>query len=151
LKKASKDKHVLLVVTDGEDNTSRNSLEKTVREIQKTDTVIYTIGLLSQESKKSAKSAKRALTEIALASGGVAYFPENVEDVHAICEQVAHDIRHQYTLAYYPSNMARDGSFRSVHVDVIPPRGHGKLVARTRNGYYAPSGGGSTPSTAVGK
>ena len=141
LKKGNKEKKVLLIVTDGEDNTSRNSLEKTIREIQKTDTVIYTIGLLSQESKKSAKTAKRALTEIALASGGVAYFPENVEDVHAICEQVAHDIRHQYTLAYYPSNAARDGTFRSVHVDVIPPRGHGKLVARTRNGYYAPSGG----------
>ena len=75
-------------------------------------------------------------------------FPENIEDVHDICEQVAHDIRHQYTLGYYPSNAARDGSFRSVHVDVIPPRGKGKLVARTRNGYYAPQ---ASASTAAGK
>ena len=147
LKKGSKEKKVLLIVTDGEDNTSRNTLEKTVREIQKTDTVIYTIGLLSQESKKSAKTARKALVAIAQASGGVAYFPENVEDVHAICEQVAHDIRHQYTLAYYPSNSARDGTFRNVHVDVIPPRGHGKLSARTRNGYYAPG----SSSSATGK
>jgi Ca-activated chloride channel family protein len=147
LKKGGKEKKVLLIVTDGEDNTSRNSLEKTIREIQRTDTVIYTIGLLGQESKKSAKTARKALVAIAQASGGVAYFPENVEDVHTICEQVAHDIRHQYTLAYYPSNSTRDGSFRSVHVDVIPPRGHGKLLARTRNGYYAPGGG----STASGK
>ncbi len=139
LKKGRKEKKVLLVVTDGEDNTSRNSLEKTLREIQKTDTVIYSIGLLSAESKKSAKSARKALLSISQASGGLAYFPENVEDVHNICQQVAHDIRHQYTLAYYPSNSARDGSFRSVHVDVIPPRGKGKLVARTRNGYYAPN------------
>src|SRR5271157_4208236 len=148
LKKGNKEKKVLLIVTDGEDNTSRNTLEKTVREIQKTDTVIYTIGLLSQESKRSAKTAKKALAEIAAASGGVAYFPENVEDVHDICEQVAHDIRHQYTLGYYPLNVARDGSFRSVHVDVIPPRGKGKLVARTRNGYYAPL---AAPATAAGK
>ena len=139
LKKGVKEKKVLLIVTDGEDNTSRNSLEKTLREIQKTSTVIYTIGLLGQENKKSAKNAKRALTDIAQASGGLAFFPENVDDVHAICEQVAHDIRHQYTLAYYPSNGAKDGTFRTVHVDVIPPRGHGKLVARTRNGYYAPN------------
>jgi len=138
LKKASRDKHVLLIVTDGEDNSSHFSLEKTVHEVQKTDTVIYTIGLLSQESKKSAKKAKRALEDIARASGGVAYFPENVEDVHNICQQVAHDIRNQYTLAYYPTNTRRDGSFRSVSVEVIPPRGRGKLVARTRNGYYAP-------------
>jgi Ca-activated chloride channel homolog len=146
LKKGKKEKKVLLIVTDGEDNTSRNSLEKTIREIQKTDTVIYTIGLLGQENKRSAKNAKKALTEIAQASGGVAYFPENVDDVHAICEQVAHDIRHQYTLGYYPSNTARDGSYRSVHVDVIPPRGKGKLVARTRNGYYAPAAASSTAS-----
>jgi Ca-activated chloride channel homolog len=139
LKKGVKEKKVLLIVTDGEDNTSRNSLEKTLREIQKTSTVIYTIGLLGQENKRSAKNAKKALSEIALASGGLAFFPENVDDVHAICEQVAHDIRHQYTLAYYPSNGAKDGTFRAVRVDVIPPRGHGKLVARTRNGYYAPT------------
>jgi Ca-activated chloride channel family protein len=138
LKKASKDKRVLLVVTDGEDNTSRNTLEKTVKELQKTSTVVYTIGLLSQESKTSAKRAKKALQEIAAASGGLAFFPENVGEVHTICEQVAHDIRHQYTLAYYPSNAAQDGTFRTVRVDVIPPRGRGKLVARTRNGYYAP-------------
>src|SRR5689334_11542588 len=139
LKKASRDKHVLLIVTDGEDNSSHYTLEKTIRDIQKTDTVIYTIGLLSQESKKSAKKARRALEEIAKASGGVAYFPENVEDVHSICQQVAHDIRNQYTLAYYPTNDKRDGTFRMVSVEVIPPRGRGKLVARTRNGYYAPS------------
>jgi Ca-activated chloride channel family protein len=147
VKKGSKDKKVLLVVTDGEDNTSHSSLEKTIREIQKTDTVIYTIGLLSEESKKNAKRAKRALEQIAQASGGISYFPENVEDVHNICEQVAHDIRNQYTLAYYPTNSKRDGTFRSVQVEVIPPRGRGKLVARTRNGYYAP---GSTAGASSG-
>lgn len=139
LKKGHKEKKVLLVVTDGEDNSSRSTLEKTIRELQKTDTVVYTIGLLGQESKKNAKKARRALEEISLASGGLAFFPENVEDVHAICEQVAHDIRHQYTLGYYPSNAAKDGTFRSVHVEVIPPRGHGKLSVRTRNGYFAPN------------
>ncbi len=146
LKKASRDKRVLLVVTDGEDNSSHNSLERTIREIQKTPTVIYTIGLLSQESKKNAKRARKALEEIAIASGGIAYFPENVEDVHNLCEQVAHDIRNQYTLAYYPTNTRRDGTFRAINVEVIPPRGRGKLIARTRNGYYAPGG----PTAAAG-
>jgi Ca-activated chloride channel homolog len=146
LKKASKDKHVLLVVTDGEDNTSRNSLEKTIREIQKTDTVIYTIGLLGEENKKAKTKARKALKEIAEASGGLAFFPENVDDVHNICEQVAHDIRNQYTLAYYPTNTRRDGTFRTVSVEVIPPRGRGKLSARTRNGYYAPNSP-TTPSS----
>jgi Ca-activated chloride channel family protein len=137
-KKGHKDKKVLLAVTDGEDNASRNTLEKTIREIQKSNVVIYTIGLFSDEDKKNRKKATRALKEIADASGGVAYFPENVADVHAICEQVAKDIRNQYTLAYYPSNARKDGTYRGVQVEIIPPRGRGKLVARTRNGYYAP-------------
>src|SRR5579872_2808550 len=143
LKKASKDKRVLLVVTDGEDNTSHNTLDKAIREVQKTDTVIYTIGLLSEESKKNSKKAKKALEQLAQASGGLAFIPENVDDVHNICEQVARDIRNQYTLAYYPSNTKRDGTYRAVQVEVIPPRGRGKLVARTRNGYYAPGSAGA--------
>jgi VWFA-related protein len=137
-KKGHKDKKVLLAVTDGEDNASRNTLEKTIREIQKSNVVIYTIGLFSDEDKKNRKKATRALKEIADASGGIAYFPENVEDVHNICEQVAKDIRNQYTLAYYPTNVRKDGTYRAVQVEVIPPRGRGKLSARTRNGYYAP-------------
>lgn len=150
LKKATKDKRVLLVVTDGEDNSSHNSLEKTLREVQKTNTVIYTIGLLGDEKRKERNHAMKALKEIAEGSGGLAFFPENVEDVHTICEQVAHDIRNQYTLAYYPSNTKRDGTFRAVTVQVIPPHGRGRLVARTRNGYYAPSAPASAAVAGAG-
>jgi len=138
LRKGRKDKKVLLVVTDGEDNVSRNSLEKTLREIQKANVVIYTIGLFSDEDKKNKKKAMRALKDISAASGGVSFFPENVDDVHNICDQVARDIRNQYTLGYYPSNTKKDGTFRTIQVDIIPLRGHGKLIARTRNGYLAP-------------
>src|ERR1700751_5408001 len=81
LKKGHKDKKVLLVVTDVEDNTSRNSLEKTIKEIQKTDTVIYTIGLFSDDEKKSERKAMCALKDISAASGGISYFPENITDV----------------------------------------------------------------------
>jgi Ca-activated chloride channel homolog len=152
LKKARKDKKVLLVVTDGEDNVSRNTLEKTLREIQKANVVIYTIGIFSDEDKKGRKKASRALKDIAAASGGMSYFPENVSDVHNICEQVARDIRNQYTLGYYPTNIKKDGSFRTVQVDVVPPRSRGKLTARTRNGYFAPgtaAASNDTPSAPV--
>ncbi len=98
----------------------------------------------SRKAKKAPRNAPDApWKKSPKASGGVAFFPENVEDVHNISLQVAHDIRNQYTLAYYPSNTKRDGTFRAVTVEVIPPRGRGKLVARTRNGYYAPSSPGS--------
>jgi VWFA-related protein len=137
MKKGTKDKRVLLVITDGEDNASRKSLATTVQEAQQSNALIYAVGLLSQESKRSAKRARLALTQLTEATGGLAFFPEGLQDTEAICAQIAHDIRNQYTLAYYPSNTAKDGSFRTVHVEVMPARGRGKLSVRTRTGYYA--------------
>ena len=137
------------MVTDGIDNVSRNNLEKTIREVQKANVVIYSIGLFSDEKGNERKKAMRALKDISTASGGVAFFPENVDDVHSICDQVARDIRNQYTLGYYPSNTKKDGTFRAVQVDIIPPRGRGKLVARTRNGYFAPGQAAASNSPAA--
>jgi Ca-activated chloride channel homolog len=141
LKKGSKDKKVLLVVTDGVDNASRRTLENAVQEAQRSDAVIYAIGLFSDDDLKhnrgEMKKARRALTELSMATGGLAFFPENVEDTQSICAQIAHDIRDQYTLAYYPTNAAQDGSFRTVQVQVAQQRGAGKLAVRTRLGYYA--------------
>jgi Ca-activated chloride channel family protein len=139
LKKGTRDKKVLLVITDGEDNASHKPLETVVEEAHKSGTLIYAIGLLNQEEKGSARRAKRALEALTTASGGAAYFPDSVEEVQAICTKIAHDIRNQYVLAYYPSNAARDGTFRSVKVDLVKPiRNYGKLNVRTRVGYYAP-------------
>jgi len=137
LKKGTRDKKVLLVITDGEDNASRKSLEVAVQEAQRSDALIYAVGLLSQESKRAAKRARQALTMLTQATGGLAFFPEGAQDAEAICTQIAHDIRNQYTLAYYPTNTRRDGSFRAVQVEVLPPRGRGKFFVRTRSGYYA--------------
>jgi len=137
LKKGSRDKKVLLIVTDGEDNSSRKSLEVTVQEAQLSGALIYGIGLLGYDSKRDAKRARRAMSRLAEATGGLAFFPEEVGDVETICTQIAHDIRNQYTLAYYPSNARKDGTYRRVRVEVIPPRGRGKLMVRTRTGYYA--------------
>jgi VWFA-related protein len=110
-------------------------------EAQKSDAVIYAIGLLSQERGSDARKSREALTRLAAATGGLAFFPEGVGDVGVICTQIAHDIRNQYTLAYYPTNAKKDGTFRSVNVEVLPTRGHGKMSVRTRTGYYAQSSG----------
>jgi len=140
LKKASHDKKVLLVITDGEDNASGHiTLQTVVEEARKSGVLIYAVGLLDQDEKREARHAKKDLTTLASETGGAAYFPNSVEEVQAICTIIARDIRNQYVLAYYPSNVARDGSFRTVHVDLVnPPRSNGKLSVRTRLGYYAP-------------
>ena len=138
LKKGTRDKKVLLVITDGEDNTSRETLEYTVRAAQESNAAIYAIGLFSEDSSSEKRHGKKALEEITKASGGEAYFPEGVDEVEAICTRIARDIRNQYTIAYYPSNTARDGTFRNVKIEVYPPRGVGHLTVRAKPGYFAP-------------
>jgi VWFA-related protein len=129
-----KDKKVLVVVTDGNDNSSDISLEQLLRQAQSSDVLIYSIGLLNEEEAREAKSAKRALKALAEASGGLDYYPKSVSDVEEITPRVAHEIRNQYILGYTSSNQAFDGTFRQVKVTV---NGFGRPTVRTRNGYYA--------------
>jgi Ca-activated chloride channel family protein len=144
LKKGHKDKKVLLVITDGDDDASRKTFEDAIRAAQQSNAAIYTIGVFSdddrQHEKRMVRHSQKVLKELAKATGGEAYFPGSLDQVKPVCEQVAREIRNQYTLGYYPTNTARDGTFRTVHVDVNPPHGLGKLLVRTRTGYYAPKG-----------
>ena len=141
LKKGHKDKRVLLVITDGDDDASRKDFPYTVKAAVESNAVIYAIGVFSDDDRKNNKKmirkSKKDLTALAEATGGLAFFPDSLADVDPVCVQVAHDIRNQYTLGYYPTNTAKDGTFRSVKVDLIPPKGRGKLTVRTRTGYYA--------------
>lgn len=141
LKKGHKDKRVLLVITDGDDDASRKDFPYTIKAAVESNAVIYAIGVFSDDDRKNNKKmirkSKKELTTLAEATGGLAFFPDSLADVDPVCVQVAHDIRNQYTLGYYPTNTAKDGTFRSVKVDLIPPKGRGKLTVRTRTGYYA--------------
>jgi len=153
LKKGHKDKRVLLVVTDGEDDASRKTFEDAIRAAQQSDATIYPIGVFSEDDrkndKKGVRTATRVLKQLAEATGGEAYFPADLAQVVPICEQVAQEIRNQYTIGYYPSNTKKDGTFRSIQVQLTSPKGYGKLSVRTRSGYYAqqaPSNADSQPA-----
>ena len=131
------EKKVLLVVTDGEDNASRESLEQAIRRLQEENgPTVYTIGLLSEEHSKR---AKRALRQMAEETGGIAFFPQGLGEVESITQQIAHDIRNQYTIGYKPTKPQSEGGFRSVKVDANA-KGYKKLQVRTRSGYYAGQG-----------
>ena len=134
--KGKKDKKVLLVVTDGNDNASMISLENLVQASQQTgsETEIYAIGLLSEEERREANRAKRALITLTEATGGISFFPKDVSEVEKIAHQVARDLRNQYTIGYSSNNPVMDGSFRTVKVIANGPN---KPVVRTRSGYYA--------------
>jgi len=133
-KNAKLEKKVLFVVTDGEDNASRESLEQAIRRLQEENgPTVYTIGLLGEEKQRR---ARKALQFIAEKTGGIAFFPKTVDEVDSISKQVAHDIRNQYTLGYKPSNPKSTGGYRVIKVDA-KAKGFGKLSVRTKSGYYA--------------
>src|ERR1700722_1866583 len=133
---AKRDKKVLLVVTDGNDNASIVNLENLVKESQNSGVLIYAIGLLTEEERSEAKKAKRALDALTEATGGEAFYPKDLAEVDRIAHQVAKDLRNQYSIAYSPTNQKLDGSYRQIKVNVNAP---GRPVARTRSGYYANS------------
>src|SRR5215468_1324698 len=134
-KGAQREKKVLLVITDGDDNESRESLEQAIRAVQNENgPTIYTIGILGEEG--NTKRFKRALEALSLQTGGVAFFPKNLEEVDEMSQAVAHDIRNQYTITYKPTNPRTNGGYRAVRVVAHAP-GYKELQVRTRSGYFA--------------
>jgi VWFA-related protein len=130
-------KQVLLVITDGADNASRIDLEQAIRRVQNLGgPVVYTIGLLFGADKDESDRARTALEKLAQETGGIAYFPRSLQDVDGIAVEVARDIRDQYTIGYRSTKSANLGGYRVVRVEANAPK-HGKLIVRTRNGYYA--------------
>ena len=133
---AHKEKKVLVMVTDGVENSSTisRSLEELVRNARQSGVVIYCVGLLTEEEKRDAGAARKQLNALAEATGGETFYPKDVSEVDRIAHQVARDIRSQYAIEYSPSNGNMDGTFRRIKVTVRAP---GSPTPRTRTGYFA--------------
>lgn len=132
-KNARLQKKVLFVVTDGEDNASRETLEEAVRRLgEENGPAVYAIGLLGEEK---ARRARRALETLAQRTGGISFLPRTVDEVDEISRTVAHDIRSQYAIGYKPTTPKSVGGYRTVRVDARA-KGYSKLTVRTRSGYY---------------
>jgi Ca-activated chloride channel family protein len=129
------EKKVIFVVTDGEDNASSETLEQAVKQLQQENgPSVYAIGILGDEEHP--KRAKKALQIVADRTGGIAFFPKTLDEVDEISKNIANDIRNQYAIGYKPTNPKGSGGFRQIRVDA-KAKGHGKMVVRTKSGYYA--------------
>ena len=136
----------VLLVTDGLDNDSYYKFSEVVNHLREIDVQIYLIGFISDLDrdsglfKKSPKEkAESLLNKLAEETGGKAFYPRELSEVQNIAQQISTDLRTQYSIGYYPTNTKKDGSFRSVRVQVNADSR--RLVARTRNGYNAPKEG----------
>jgi VWFA-related protein len=136
LRAANRDRKVLIVISDGGDNASARSLTQVMKLAGQSTAVIYTVGIFDEEDPDRKPGV---LKRLAATTGGEAYLPKEFNEVTAICERIARDIRHRYTIGYVPSNPARDGSYRAIRV-VARGKDHDKLSVRTRTGYFAGDG-----------
>ncbi len=132
-------KRALLLISDGQDNNSRYTFNELRRLLKESDVVLYGIGILSGHDAGSAlgMEGQGILDELASVSGGKAFFPRSNVEMDDIFEQIALELRHQYSIGYKPSNFSNDGKWRKIKVKVTPPRGLPRLFVRSKEGYYA--------------
>src|SRR4051812_30410659 len=130
LKNGSRDKKVLIVVSDGADNASKRTKSQMMNLAKQSDAIIYALGIYEADDPDRNPDVLSELTKM---TGGQAYFPEELKDIVPISERIAHEIRNQYTIVYSPTNQKADGAYRAIEV-----RAGNGLHVITRAGYLAP-------------
>jgi Ca-activated chloride channel family protein len=127
------DNKVLLVITDGRDNASRETLQEArIRLQQQNGPTLYVIGLLGDGLEPKDREVLGALAE---SSGGAAFFPRSLTELDDISRTIGHDIRSRYTIGYKSTNPRQDSGYRPIRVEAQSV-GHPQLTVRTRKGYY---------------
>src|SRR3984893_9838707 len=131
---ATRPRKVLIVITDGDDNSSKLNLDDAIHHVQNMQgPIIYSIGLLFGGDKS--RHARRDLQALSSETGGIAFFPGSLKDIDSVAAEVARDIRNQYALAYHSPHASADG-YHSVAVEAHA-EGHGRLPVYTRSGYLS--------------
>ena len=130
---ATRPRKVLIVITDGDDNSSKLNLDSAIHRVQDLQgPIIYSIGLLFGGDKS--RHARRDLQALSSETGGIAFFPGSLKDIDSVAAEVARDIRNQYVLAYHSPHASVDG-YHTVTVEAH--EGHGRITVYTRSGYLS--------------
>jgi len=144
MKDGKRDKKVLLVISDGEDNASRYGINKVIEALRSSKVTLYAIGLLEEDDQRGglfkkppSKKAKDDLLKFAEITGGRAYFPKSLDEVENLVKNIAHDLRNHYTITYTPTNKNLDGGWREISVRINAPKNTPKFTSNTKQGYYA--------------
>jgi Ca-activated chloride channel family protein len=125
------ERKVLLIISDGGDNSSHEHLADVLQMAQKAGVLIYCVGIYDDADWDQ---NPRALTELAKLTGGKAFFPSELKDVTDICVKIAGDIRKQYTLGFVAQE---DGEYHRIKL-TAQNQAYGELRVQTRAGYFAP-------------
>ncbi|MBX7171910.1 MAG: VWA domain-containing protein [Pyrinomonadaceae bacterium] len=139
-----KKRRALIIVSDGEDRDSYYKEQQLFELLRESDVQIYAIGFVNELTKEGgfiAKSpqekAKSLLTRMATETGGKVYFPNSVSELNQIAADISSELRTQYVLSYYPTEEAKDGSFKNIKVQVADGPNKEKRIAITKSGRKA--------------
>ena len=131
-------KRAVLLISDGQDNSSRYTFSELKRLLKESDVIIYAIGIVGAGDDSALGYGGRAiLEELAGVSGGKAFFPSTGAEMNDTFERIALELRTQYSIGYRPSGFANDGKWHKIKIKVQPPRGFPRLFVRGREGYFA--------------
>ena len=131
-------KKAILLISDGQDNSSRYTFSELRRQLKESDVIIYAVGIVSGSDESTLGYTGRAiLEELAGVSGGKAFFPSTSAEMNDTFERIALELRTQYSIGYRPTNFANDGKWHKIKIKVQPPRGFPRLFVRGREGYFA--------------
>ncbi len=130
-------RQAIVVLSDGEDTSSLLTFEEVLELAKRSETAVYTIGLQDDDDRRSGfREADFVLRQLAYETGGRSFFPGDVNDLPAIYQQISDELSSQYSVGYVSANPLRNGQWRRTVVRVNRER----ATARTKQGYYAPSG-----------
>ncbi|HEV7682717.1 MAG TPA: VWA domain-containing protein [Pyrinomonadaceae bacterium] len=128
-------RNAIILLTDGQDTTSRVLRSEAINRALEAETVIYAIGI---GDKKYGGVDQSALNKVATATGGRAFFPKRDTDLTNAFAEIEQELRSQYLIAYSPSNKNRDGSYRQMQIEITNPElQKEQLKFRHRPGYFA--------------
>ena len=132
-------KRALLIISDGQDNNSRYTYKELRNIVKEADVQIYAIGITDPYNDSLAGYGRSVLEEITRMTGGRAFFPNdyNEPELLEICTRIALELRHQYSVGFYPTDVASEAKWHKVQVKVNPPRGLGRLSLSYREGYQS--------------
>jgi Ca-activated chloride channel homolog len=132
-------KKALLIISDGQDNNSRYTYKELRNRVKEADVQIYAIGITDPANDSLAGFGRSVLEEITRMTGGRAFFPNayNEPELVEICTRIALELRHQYSVGFYPTDIQSEAKWHKVQVKVNPPRGLGRLSLSYRDGYQS--------------
>ncbi|HKG14685.1 MAG TPA: VWA domain-containing protein [Pyrinomonadaceae bacterium] len=140
---SDKTRRAIILLTDGDDTSSRMKLNEAIDSALKADAIVYAIGIGDSFSFSGVDEG--SLRKITERTGGRAYFPRSEADLRSAFAQIQDELREQYLVAYSPSNKAKDGTFRKVQIDFKDPEVRKNMKLTYRQGYFARSAVNAKP------